>query len=264
MSRSSRHTTLEDALASPGTRQVHDRLIALGSAPVPEIGDTWQSLSARLQERPASWSSRVSASLRRPAAALIATTLMSTGTAYAANVEPVRSSVDWLIGNIASVLRPSGSSGEGGVPTVGDEPKTSEDESDRGSEGSGEQVPRNRTVDVRSDDDAATDDRDREGPSASSTSSENNPKGQQGKREDRDESDDDDGSDDPDKNFEGDEPDDDESDHADDDERDEREDVKEGEDDDAEDDRSSKQGDSDAETDEDPNEADEDPGEHED
>lgn len=244
MKRPSRHTTLEDALASPGAREVHDRLIAVASAPVPEIGKTWQSLSGQLQERPTSWSSRVNATLRRPAAAFIATIVMSTGTAYAAHVEPVRNGVDWFMGSIASVLRPPGNSGKGVIPTTGHERKASEDESDRGSEDSGESSAGNGTVEVRNDDDAATDDRDREGRSASSTSSEKDSKGQQREREDREDQSDDGAEPDVDSGW--DEPDEDQ------------------EDDDSRGDRSSKQGDSGAGKGEDSDEVDDDLVEHED
>lgn len=91
-------------ITSPRLREVHERLVRLGSAPLSDGDAAWQDLRSKLPERPLSWSGRVMAWLRRPAVAIMTTGLLSTGVAHAAGVQPVRGGVDWLFGGVTSIV----------------------------------------------------------------------------------------------------------------------------------------------------------------
>lgn len=91
-------------MTSPRLREVHERLVRLGTQPVSDADGGWQELRRRLPDRPLSRSERVMAWLRRPAVAIMTTGLLSTGVAHAAGVQPVRGGVDWLVGGVTSIV----------------------------------------------------------------------------------------------------------------------------------------------------------------
>jgi hypothetical protein len=75
---------------------VHRRLGALAEIPVPDPDQGWQSLQVRLEDRPLGFIQRLSLWMRRPAIGLVTASILGTGTAYAADVRPVRQAVEWL------------------------------------------------------------------------------------------------------------------------------------------------------------------------
>jgi hypothetical protein len=91
-----------DALVS-----LHSRLVALANHPIPDPSASWSALRDQLPERGPTLGDRVRAAinrLRHPAAVAVAVSVLSGGAAYAAGVEPVRSTVDRVLDSVGSIF----------------------------------------------------------------------------------------------------------------------------------------------------------------